>query len=106
MKKHTTLKSKFNSAFSLIELLVVIAVIAVIAAIAIPNITGVTDAARTAQATENSNNIVRLARNAMAAGSTVAGDPVSVSGAFATWSNALTSSTGVVAGGVTFKLGN
>jgi type IV pilus assembly protein PilA len=40
MKKHTTLKSKFNSAFSLVELLVVIAVIAIIAAIAIPNITG------------------------------------------------------------------
>jgi prepilin-type N-terminal cleavage/methylation domain-containing protein len=40
MKKHTILKSKFNSAFSLVELLVVIAVIAIIAAIAIPNITG------------------------------------------------------------------
>ena len=49
MKKHTTLKSKFNSAFSLVELLVVIAVIAVIAAIAIPNITGARDAAVAAQ---------------------------------------------------------
>jgi prepilin-type N-terminal cleavage/methylation domain-containing protein len=49
MKKHTTLKSKFNSAFSLVELLVVIAVIAVIAAIAIPNITGAREAAVAAQ---------------------------------------------------------
>jgi prepilin-type N-terminal cleavage/methylation domain-containing protein len=48
MKKHTTLKSKFNSAFSLVELLVVIAVIAVIAAIAIPNITGTREAAQAA----------------------------------------------------------
>jgi len=40
MKTHTSIKSKINSAFSLVELLVVIAVIAVIAAIAIPNITG------------------------------------------------------------------
>ena len=48
MKKHTTLKSKINSAFSLVELLVVIAVIAVIAAIAIPNITGTRDAAQAA----------------------------------------------------------
>jgi prepilin-type N-terminal cleavage/methylation domain-containing protein len=45
MKKHTTLKSKFNSAFSLVELLVVIAVIAIIAAIAIPNITGARESA-------------------------------------------------------------
>ena len=44
MKKHTTLKSKISSAFSLVELLVVIAVIAVIAAIAIPNITGTREA--------------------------------------------------------------
>ena len=48
MKKHTTLTSKFNSAFSLVELLVVIAVIAVIAAIAIPNITGTREAAQAA----------------------------------------------------------
>jgi type IV pilus assembly protein PilA len=45
MKKHTLLKSKFNSAFSLVELLVVIAVIAVIAAIAIPNIAGIRESA-------------------------------------------------------------
>jgi prepilin-type N-terminal cleavage/methylation domain-containing protein len=54
MKKHTTLKSKFNSAFSLVELLVVIAVIAVIAAIAIPNITGAREAAVQAQGDYNS----------------------------------------------------
>jgi prepilin-type N-terminal cleavage/methylation domain-containing protein len=46
MKKHTPFKSKFNAAFSLVELLVVIAVIAVIAAIAIPNITGTREAAQ------------------------------------------------------------
>lgn len=49
----TSLKAKFNSAFSLIELLVVIAVIAVIAAIAIPNITGAREAAVAAQTDYN-----------------------------------------------------
>ena len=54
MKTHTTsLKAKFNSAFSLVELLVVIAVIAVIAAIAIPNITGAREAAINAQTNYN-----------------------------------------------------
>jgi prepilin-type N-terminal cleavage/methylation domain-containing protein len=40
MNKHTSLNSRFSSAFSLVELLVVIAVIAIIAAIAIRYITG------------------------------------------------------------------
>lgn len=54
MKTQTTpLKAKFNSAFSLVELLVVIAVIAVIAAIAIPNITGAREAAVAAQTSYN-----------------------------------------------------
>ena len=57
MKKHTTLKSKFNSAFSLVELLVVIAVIAVIAAIAIPNITGAREAAVAAQSSYNAQSL-------------------------------------------------
>ena len=67
MKTHTTLKSKFNAAFSLVELLVVIAVIAVIAAIAIPNITGAREAAvaaqgsyDTAQFNQMSNQLVAL----------------------------------------------
>jgi type IV pilus assembly protein PilA len=57
MKKRTTLKSKFNSAFSLVELLVVIAVIAVIAAIAIPQITNTTDAATVARNQRNAQLI-------------------------------------------------
>lgn len=48
MKTQTSIKSKINAAFSLVELLVVIAVIAVIAAIAIPNITGTREAAQAA----------------------------------------------------------
>jgi len=61
MKTNTTLKSKFNSAFSLVELLVVIAVIAVIAAIAIPNITGAREAAVAAQASYNTNAYENMA---------------------------------------------
>jgi type IV pilus assembly protein PilA len=60
MKKHTTLKSKFNSAFSLVELLVVIAVIAVIAAIAIPNITGAREAAQGAQASYDAASLENM----------------------------------------------
>jgi type IV pilus assembly protein PilA len=60
MKKHTTLKSKFNSAFSLVELLVVIAVIAVIAAIAIPNITGAREAAVSAQASYDAKQLADM----------------------------------------------
>ena len=73
MKKHTTLKSKFNSAFSLVELLVVIAVIAVIAAIAIPNITGAREAAVAAQTNYNAAAAERfLAQvNAMGAGAAI-----------------------------------
>jgi prepilin-type N-terminal cleavage/methylation domain-containing protein len=70
MKKHTTLKSKFNSAFSLVELLVVIAVIAVIAAIAIPNITGTREAAQAAQANYNQAAIDRMVTQAQALGAT------------------------------------
>jgi prepilin-type N-terminal cleavage/methylation domain-containing protein len=74
MKKHTTLKSKFNSAFSLVELLVVIAVIAVIAAIAIPNITGAREAAVAAQTEYNADSKERFLNqvNALGAGVTLA----------------------------------
>jgi prepilin-type N-terminal cleavage/methylation domain-containing protein len=61
MKTHTTsLKAKFNSAFSLVELLVVIAVIAVIAAIAIPNITGAREAAVAAQTSYNAQALTDM----------------------------------------------
>jgi len=61
MKTHTTsLKAKFNSAFSLVELLVVIAVIAVIAAIAIPNITGAREAAVAAQTSYNAQTLTDM----------------------------------------------
>jgi len=63
MKKHTTLKSKFNSAFSLVELLVVIAVIAVIAAIAIPNITNVTQSAGEATQVRNAQQVASTWNN-------------------------------------------
>ena len=73
MKKHTTLKSKFNSAFSLVELLVVIAVIAVIAAIAIPNITGARDAAVNAKNDYNTDSKTRFLNqvNALGANATL-----------------------------------
>jgi prepilin-type N-terminal cleavage/methylation domain-containing protein len=58
MKKHTTHKSKFNSAFSLVELLVVIAVIAVIAAIAIPNIAGTISQAERQTQVKNAQSVV------------------------------------------------
>jgi type IV pilus assembly protein PilA len=71
MKTHTTsLKAKFNAAFSLVELLVVIAVIAVIAAIAIPNITGARDAAVTARDAANLEEQTRFLANIQAAGNT------------------------------------
>ncbi len=70
MKKHTTLKSKFNSAFSLVELLVVIAVIAVIAAIAIPNITDITSGATTASEQRQAQNIASVVSAYRAAGGT------------------------------------
>jgi type IV pilus assembly protein PilA len=71
MKTHTTsLKAKFNSAFSLVELLVVIAVIAVIAAIAIPNITGARDAAVAARDAANTEEQTRFLANIQAAGNT------------------------------------
>jgi len=74
MKKHTTLKSKFSSAFSLVELLVVIAVIAVIAAIAIPQITNTTDAATTARNQRNAQLIASQWGNSYQAGNTSATD--------------------------------
>ena len=73
MKKHTTLKAKFNSAFSLIELLVVIAVIAVIAAIAIPNITGAREAAVNAQTQADNATVARVLSLATAAGAVDSG---------------------------------
>lgn len=104
MKTQTSIKSKINAAFSLVELLVVIAVIAVIAAIAIPNITGTREAAAAAAAADVSNNVVRMARSAYASGYTNLGDPATN---YAGWSNALTTTgiTNVVAGtNVVFKL--
>ena len=68
MKTHTSIKSKINSAFSLVELLVVIAVIAVIAAIAIPNITGVRDAAVGAQTKADGVTKTNLLNQIMAVG--------------------------------------
>ena len=70
MKTHTSIKSKINSAFSLIELLVVIAVIAVIAAIAIPNITGARQAAVDAQEAYDDATVARVLGQALAAGAT------------------------------------
>jgi prepilin-type N-terminal cleavage/methylation domain-containing protein len=75
MKTNTTLKSKFNSAFSLVELLVVIAVIAVIAAIAIPNITGAREAAVAAQTDMDLAQATSLLGKALAAGATTDGTP-------------------------------
>jgi len=72
MRKHTTLKSKFSSAFSLVELLVVIAVIAVIAAIAIPNIAGTREAAQAAQQNYDQATVDRIVGQARAAGATEA----------------------------------
>lgn len=59
MKKHTTLKSKFSSAFSLVELLIVIAVIAIIAAIAIPNIQDIAGTAETSKNVRNAQFLVQ-----------------------------------------------
>lgn len=68
----TSLKAKFNSAFSLVELLVVIAVIAVIAAIAIPNITGAREAAVSAQASYSTAQFEQMSNQARALGYTSA----------------------------------
>ena len=77
-----TIKSKFNQAFSLVELLVVIAVIAVIAAIAIPNITNVTQSASEATQVRNAqqvastwNNYVEAYRAASSNDVTAPADP-------------------------------
>ena len=67
MKKHTTLKSKFNSAFSLVELLVVIAVIAVIAAIAIPNVANVVNQSQTETQRKNAQTLVNVYNQYVAA---------------------------------------
>ncbi len=73
----TSIKSKLNKAFSLVELLVVIAVIAVIAAIAIPNITGTREAAVNARDAANLNEQTRFLANITAMGATnVIGDIV------------------------------
>ena len=71
----TSIKSKLNKAFSLVELLVVIAVIAVIAAIAIPNIVGTKEAAEHARDAANTNEANRFLANIQAMGATnVIGD--------------------------------
>jgi type IV pilus assembly protein PilA len=77
MKKHTTLKSKINSAFSLVELLVVIAVIAVIAAIAIPNITGAREEAGASKDAYNADSAERFITQVNAAGATNDSGPAS-----------------------------
>jgi type IV pilus assembly protein PilA len=96
MKKHTPLKSKFNAAFSLVELLVVIAVIAVIAAIAIPNITGARDAAVAAQEDYNEASVLRFINTVNAAGATL-------DGAAATDANYNTGTFSVEVGGETIE---
>jgi prepilin-type N-terminal cleavage/methylation domain-containing protein len=63
MNTHTSIKSKINSAFSLVELLVVIAVIAVIAAIAIPNIAGITQSADAATKLRNAQEVASAYNN-------------------------------------------
>ena len=63
MSRHTTIQSKFTSAFSLVELLVVIAVIAVIAAIAIPNITNITSSADAATKLRNAQQVASTWNN-------------------------------------------
>jgi prepilin-type N-terminal cleavage/methylation domain-containing protein len=77
MKKHTSLKAKFNSAFSLVELLVVIAVIAVIAAIAIPNITGARQAAEVSRDAYNADSLARFITQVNAVGATNGTGPAS-----------------------------
>jgi prepilin-type N-terminal cleavage/methylation domain-containing protein len=71
MKQHTPFKSKFNAAFSLVELLVVIAVIAIIAAIAIPNITGIREGAKASKWASDKASVERRVGEAAALGVTV-----------------------------------
>jgi prepilin-type N-terminal cleavage/methylation domain-containing protein len=78
MKTHTTLKSKLNAAFSLVELLVVIAVIAVIAAIAIPNIAGTREAAQAAQASYDTAQFQQMSNQLTALGYTGSITPVTL----------------------------
>jgi prepilin-type N-terminal cleavage/methylation domain-containing protein len=106
MKKHTTLKSKFNSAFSLVELLVVIAVIAVIAAIAIPNITGTREAAQEAQRSYDQASVDRVVSQARAAGASDANVTTLLSSGTVTFTpagltNSVTFTTGITNASVT-----
>ena len=68
MKTQTSIKSKINAAFSLVELLVVIAVIAIIAAIAIPNITGIRQGASDSKWASDKASVARRVAEAKAAG--------------------------------------
>ena len=102
MKKHTTLKAKFNSAFSLVELLVVIAVIAVIAAIAIPNITGAREAAVAAQGSMDTANFSQMSNQLTALGYGGTIDRASLSNGITV---TITNSDGTTKD-VVFKLGN
>lgn len=107
MKKHTTLKSKFNSAFSLVELLVVIAVIAVIAAIAIPNITGTVAAANDSKKLANAAELVKAYNSYIAALEASGGTPPaapSVTTALAILN--ANNGVGTAVGNQTFGLGN
>ena len=68
LKTATPCKSRFQAAFSLIELLVVIAVIGIIAAIAIPNIGNLTAGADVAKNQRNAQNLASVFSAARAAG--------------------------------------
>jgi prepilin-type N-terminal cleavage/methylation domain-containing protein len=99
MKTNTTLKSKFNSAFSLVELLVVIAVIAVIAAVAIPNVVGVRDAAQAANTSDIEGQMAKKSRELRGAGYTDAHDTVE------TWVAALEANNTVTIAGQPVAIG-
>lgn len=93
LREVTKGKSRFQAAFSLIELLVVIAVIGIIAAIAIPNIGNLTAGAGVAKNQRNAQNIASVFSAARAAGNATA---------FATKElavTALTTSPGLSGGG-------
>lgn len=70
LKTANPCKSRFQAAFSLIELLVVIAVIGIIAAIAIPNIGNLTAGADVAKNQRNAQNLASVFSAARAAGNT------------------------------------
>lgn len=66
--KNTTLVTKKNSAFSLVEMLVVIAVIGILAAIAVPNIGKINGAAEASKNRRNAQQLASVCNAAQAAG--------------------------------------